>query len=201
MNFLAHLWLADRTGTSLAGSVLGDVVRGSDLSAYPDTIAEGVRLHRRVDARTDRHPLIVDARSSFAPGSRRYAGIVLDLACDHVLARDWPRHSTEPFEAFCTRAGLAIGEARGWFEAAGGRGTSAARFAALLCSYRTADGIELALQRIAQRMRQPEGLLEAGAGWQRHAQALEAPLPQLLDDLVATMRAGPAVIPGGAGSA
>ena len=56
MNFLAHLWLAERTGTSLAGAVLGDVVRGADLSAYPPALALGIQLHRRVDATTDRHP-------------------------------------------------------------------------------------------------------------------------------------------------
>jgi acyl carrier protein phosphodiesterase len=39
VNFLAHLWLAEQTKTSLAGAVLGDVVRGANLTAYPDEIA------------------------------------------------------------------------------------------------------------------------------------------------------------------
>jgi acyl carrier protein phosphodiesterase len=201
MNFLAHLWLADRTGTSLAGSVLGDVARGSDLSAYPDDLAHGIHLHRRVDARTDHHPLIVAARSAFAPGARRYAGIVLDLACDHALARDWRGYSNEPLDDFCLRAGTAIADASAWFHHAGGRTSSAASFAALLRSYQTPAGIDLALQRIAQRMSQPDRLIAASTDWPRHALALRAPLPALLDDLVATMQSVPTLITGGDGSA
>jgi acyl carrier protein phosphodiesterase len=104
LNFLAHLWLADRTGTSLPGAVLGDVVRGRDLSAYPEPLAQGIRLHRRIDAATDRHPGIAALRAGFAPGQRRYAGIVLDLAGDHALALDWARHHPLPLEQFCGAA-------------------------------------------------------------------------------------------------
>ena len=188
MNFLAHLWLAERTGTSLAGSVLGDVVRGTDLSAYPPEIAQGIRLPRRVDARTDHHPLITAVRGRFAPGARRYAGIVLDLACDHALARDWPRHTEESLDGFCLRAGAAIEEAAHWFRLAGGRSSSAESFAALLRSYQHADGIDLALRRIATRMRQPEALLIAAGDWPQHAQHLQPQLPLLFDDLVTAMQ-------------
>ena len=111
MNFLAHLWLAERTATSLAGAVLGDVVRGADLSAYPSAIAEAVRLHRRVDAATDRHPRVVALRTQFPDRARRYAGIVLDLGFDHALALDWSHYSDEPLDAFCQRAGRAIADA------------------------------------------------------------------------------------------
>lgn len=189
MNFLAHLWLAERTGTSLAGSVLGDVVRGTDLSAYPPAIALGIRLHRRVDARTDHHPLIAERRTGFAPGSRRYAGIVLDLACDHALALDWQHHSEDSLDAFCQRAGAAIEDASHWFRLAGGRSSRADSFATLLRSYQHADGIDLALQRIATRMRQPEALLLAAGDWRQHARQLQPQLPLLLDDLVTAMQA------------
>lgn len=183
MNFLAHLWLADRTGTSLAGSVLGDVVRGADLSAYPEPIAQGVRLHRRVDAATDRHPGIVALKTSFDDGERRYAGIVLDLACDYVLSQDWETHHAEPLAAFCTRAGEELAQASSWFVKAGGREIEAADFARLLRSYGTRDGIERALHRTASRLRQPQPLLQAGRRWQDLVQPLRERLPVLLDDL------------------
>ena len=188
MNFLAHLWLADRTGTSLAGSVLGDVVRGADLSTYPPDVALGVRLHRRVDAVTDRHPLSRQLRAAFAAESRRYAGIVLDLAADHALARDWPRYDAETLPAFAARAGLAIAEAGSWFEQAGGRRSSAAGFTRLLLSYGEEAGIDRALARTATRLREPEPLLRAGSAWRETLPALRAGLPDLLGDLVQAMR-------------
>jgi acyl carrier protein phosphodiesterase len=183
VNFLAHLWLADQTKTSFAGAILGDVVRGADLSAYPDEIAAGIRLHRKIDAATDRHPLIVTARERFAQGRRRYAGIVLDLVCDYVLAGDWPRYSEMDLTEFCALASSDVAQASPWFVHAGGRAAEAESFKRLLLSYAGAPGIDHAIRRVAQRMRQPEPLLEAAQGWSEHVEALRLALPEVLNDL------------------
>ena len=50
MNFLAHLWLADRADANLAGAVLGDLVRGRALEDWPEQVAYSIRLHRAIDA-------------------------------------------------------------------------------------------------------------------------------------------------------
>lgn len=183
MNFLAHLWLADRTGTSLAGAILGDVVRGADLSAYPDALAHGIRVHRRVDAATDRHAAIAGLRAGFADGQRRYAGIVLDLAADHALALDWSHHHDRPLGHFCADAAAQLAAASAWFVQAGGRPVEAAAFSRLLMSYAQADGIDRALRRTAGRLRNPAALLAAGAHWTDRLSTLRALLPGLLDDL------------------
>ncbi|ROH93456.1 DUF479 domain-containing protein [Stagnimonas aquatica] len=183
MNFLAHLWLADQTGTSLAGSVLGDVVHGAELSAYPLEIAEGIRLHRRIDALTDQHPRSLALRAAWPDGGRRYAGILLDLVADYALVQDWSHYSNEPLAAFCDRAGQAIEDASAWFLLAGGRSSSAAGFAALLRSYGEPAGIDLAIRRTAARLRKPEPLLAAAAHWPAAAEALRPHLAELLADL------------------
>lgn len=187
MNFLAHLWLADQTGTSLAGSILGDIVRGRDLSAYPDDIALGIRLHRRVDAATDRHPLIVAVRQDFAAGERRYAGIVLDLVCDHLLARQWPDLHGEVLAAFSQRAAQAQQEAGAWYRQAGAREPEAARFARLLASYQSVEGMDRAMGSVQSRLRRGEDFAAAARHWQQHAQTLQHALPQLLRALRQTM--------------
>ena len=188
-NFLAHLWLADRTQTSLAGSVLGDVVRGSELSAYPDDIAHGIRLHRRVDAATDRHPLVVQARERFDPAHRRYAGIVLDLAADHALAARWEQESSqESLRDFTHRCGRAIAQAAPWFLLGGGRAPTAEGFTELLRSYASEAGIDRAIARTAQRLREPSRLIEAGRGWEALSLALQTDLPILLHALEGRMR-------------
>jgi len=183
VNFLAHLWLTDRAGLPLAGAILGDVIRGALPERMPEPLARSVQLHRQVDAHTDRHPLVVAARETFAPGARRYAGILLDILFDHVLAQGWPAYADEPLQGFAARAGDEVSAARQWFEAAGRRAPEAAEFSSLLESYAYEPGMERAIQRTARRLRAPEGLLDAAAGWDRHLPRLRRELPIVLADL------------------
>ncbi|MDN5863131.1 MAG: ACP phosphodiesterase, partial [Salinisphaera sp.] len=100
MNYLAHLYLAQRTGTSAAGALLGDFVRGRLAGGLPADVETGIRLHRRVDTYTDSHPEVVAARRSFDPPLRRYAGILIDLYFDHILACRWPQWHPDPLPEF-----------------------------------------------------------------------------------------------------
>lgn len=91
MNHLAHFVLAPDDDQARTGTWLGDFVRGSDLSAWPATIEQAIRLHRRIDSFTDTHAVTLDARRGLPAPLRRYAGILLDVYFDHLLIRDWPR--------------------------------------------------------------------------------------------------------------
>lgn len=183
MNYLVHLLIADRVGADLAGAVLGDFVRGSDLSRFPQPIADSIRLHRRLDALTDHHPLRLAAVGRFAAGPRRYAPVILDVLNDHALAIDWARYSSTDFASFCERCAIAVAAAGTWFE--GARKPDRPGFAALLRSYAEPAGIDLALRRIAHRLKRPQPMLDASAGWRAHLPALCAELPELLGDLIA----------------
>lgn len=183
MNFLAHLWLSEQARLPLAGAILGDVVRGALPPEMPELLARSIRLHRRVDAATDRHPRVHAARSRFVPGPRRYAGILIDVLFDHVLAQDWPAYSAEALPGFAARAAAAVAAERRWFERAGATVPRPAPFAALLASYQGEPGIEGALRRTAQRLRRPQPMLDAIAGWQEHVPAMRRDLPILLGDL------------------
>jgi acyl carrier protein phosphodiesterase len=184
MNFLAHLWLTDRAGLPLAGAILGDVLHGALPAHMPAPLARAVQLHRAVDAHTDRHPRVVDARAQFGPGARRYAGIVLDLLFDHALALDWAAFSDTPLGAFAERAGAeVVAGGHAWFAHAGSPTPEAERFSALLQSYADPGGLDRAIRRTAQRLRRPEPMLDAAAGWHERLPALRRDLPTLLADL------------------
>lgn len=184
MNFLAHLWLADTTKTSYAGAILGDIVHGRlEGTALPQELVLGIRIHRRVDVVTDHHPLSQDWREQFPTGARRYAGIVLDLLCDHALALDWSRYSESPLAPFCDRAAAAVAADKAAFLRYGSWAPDAQRFAALLCSYARWQGYEYALQRTANRLRKPQALLDAGQRAPTLLPAVRNGLPALLEDL------------------
>ncbi len=101
MNFLAHAWLA-RGGSDafLYGNLIADGVKGSDLSAWPDEIALGIRHHRHVDAVVDAHPVVLAARARAPRDGRRYAGIALDIVWDHFVAR---KHADTALVGRCYR--------------------------------------------------------------------------------------------------
>jgi acyl carrier protein phosphodiesterase len=101
MNFLAHLYLADGDDDLMLGALLGDFIRGRRaLRTYAPGIRQGVALHRYIDKVTDHSREIKNLRRSFPREFRRYAGIVIDLAFDHELARHWTRFSGTSLEQF-----------------------------------------------------------------------------------------------------
>jgi acyl carrier protein phosphodiesterase len=104
MNYLAHLYLASHSADAMLGALLGDFVKPhAGLRFSADTEAEIV-THRKVDAFTDSHPVVLDAKRLFDGPSRRFAGILLDVFYDHVLASNWTRYASEPLPAFIARA-------------------------------------------------------------------------------------------------
>jgi acyl carrier protein phosphodiesterase len=103
MNHLAHALLAAPDDDCMLGSLIADAVRGGIDPALPRGVRIGIALHRSVDVFTDAHAQVVDARALFEPPYRRYAGILLDIWFDHLLARDWAVYAGDPLHAFSQR--------------------------------------------------------------------------------------------------
>jgi acyl carrier protein phosphodiesterase len=158
VNLLAHALLADGSSASIFGNVIADFLRPAEVERLPSAVRDGVRLHRQVDAFTDRHPVV---QRSIARVSRRwgwFSGILIDVYYDHVLASDWDHHVGRPLRTFIDTIHAAVWEhsnfvpdpARDWIV----RFVEADRF----MSYAAADGsgVALALEglsaRIAARM-------------------------------------------------
>jgi len=89
MNHLAHLALAGDSKAMIIGGFLGDFVKGRLEGRLIPELERGIRLHRAIDAFTDRHPQVVRAAGRFRPPFRRYSGILLDILFDHLLAQNW----------------------------------------------------------------------------------------------------------------
>ena len=86
MNYLAHLYLADESGHSLQGALLGDVLKGNAWQLVPAAVQAAVLQHRALDRFTDEHPFVSRRRALFGQGERRFAGLVIDVAIDHWLS-------------------------------------------------------------------------------------------------------------------
>lgn len=103
MNYLAHFHLACANDDWIIGALLGEFVKGPLRGEWPLAWEQGMRLHRTIDAFSDQH----EARAQFArelpTDCRRYAGIVLDVCCDHLLSLHWSQFHREPLPQFTQR--------------------------------------------------------------------------------------------------
>jgi acyl carrier protein phosphodiesterase len=198
MNYLAHAWLARQSDEAILGALLGDFVFGqAALADWPDAVRREIVVHRRVDRYTDAHPEVVGARALFPDGMRRYAGIVLDVHFDHLLARDWPRWDDGSLEAFVARTYRVLRERR---DALPPRlRAMAPRMEAhdWLGSYRRRDSVDHAVRGIATRLsRHGQRLVDCLPLMRANEAAIDAAFERFFPELIAAVPRLRAAIPG-----
>lgn len=103
MNHLGHLFLSSDDPLVITGNFMGDEVKGRDLSRFGPELQRGIRLHRAIDSFTDAHPSLRAGRERVRAHAGRYAGVVMDIFCDHLLASQWSRWHPEPLPDFAQR--------------------------------------------------------------------------------------------------
>lgn len=184
MNYLAHLHLAEDSDEALVGNLLGDFVKGRpDRLDYPDTVRRGILLHRRVDSFTDHHPIFTASRARLEPPYRRFAGIIIDLAYDHFLARDWADYHDEPLPAFAARAYRALARHHHQLPPRLQRMAPIMSEQDWLSAYRELDNVERSLAGIARRLSRPTPLASSGEQLRRHYAGLEADFRAFMPEL------------------
>lgn len=163
MNFLAHLHLAGDDEEIVLGQMLGDFLEPGWREKYSPRVQAGVRLHQFVDRYTDAHPAVAALRGRVRRPYRRFAGVLLDVFFDHLLARDWERwRPDQPLAGFAQsryeiltrhqarlsprlRAALPSMVGRDW-----------------LGSYARREGVERALRGMSGRLSRENPLASAG---------------------------------------
>jgi acyl carrier protein phosphodiesterase len=185
MNHLAHAFLAGADDQVLLGGLLGDFWHGAPDPQWPAAICAGVVLHRKIDVYTDSHAEVAAARALFVPPLRRYAGILLDVYFDHVLAAEWPRQGREPLADLSARVEVLLRDNRRWLPPQLNRFADYFHQAGLFASYADPDTIERVLAGIGRRLKHDNPLATAGpALWRRNAE-LRVAFARFFPDLVA----------------
>lgn len=173
MNFLAHLLLGGEDADAQVGSILGDFLKGGIPPELPPAMAESVRLHRRVDSFCDSHPSFQRSRRRIPVPRRRFAGIVIDLSYDHLLARHWHHWCGHSLDDYARRAYARLLVHRRHQPDAMRRVVSAMAAGDWLGSYRNLAAVATALDRIALRFRRPTPLPGAVTDVERAYAGLE----------------------------
>ncbi len=100
MNFLAHIYLSGEDPELKIGNFIADSVKGKKFLEYPERIAQGITLHRKIDAYTDSHEIVKESMARLSPKYGRYSAVIVDILYDHFLAANWTRYSDTPLDKF-----------------------------------------------------------------------------------------------------
>jgi len=95
LNYLAHIFLSNNIASVQVGNFIGDFVKGSQFKDYPNSIRQGIRLHREIDSFTDSHDVVRETVSFLRPTFGRYSAIVADMYFDYFLAADFHIYSPD----------------------------------------------------------------------------------------------------------
>jgi acyl carrier protein phosphodiesterase len=188
MNYLAHLYLAEDSPHAVIGNLLGDFVKGSIAAAYSEEVRKGIELHRKVDRFTDSHAVVRASIKLISPARRRFAGVIVDLFYDHLLAKNWPMYSATPLADFSQNIYQVLKENH---ELLPERLQNMLPYIIgedWLTSYRETQAIDRALNRIANRLRKRFGrdnsLLNAVEELDANYQQLESDFHAFFPDLI-----------------
>jgi acyl carrier protein phosphodiesterase len=188
MNYLAHLYLSDGTPDGLLGNLMADFIRGGSLAPYSPAIQAGVRLHRRVDAYTDTHPIVLQCKRLVAAPFGRYAGVITDMAWDHFLACNWSRYAEMDLDDFAGQVYALLEERRETLPERLFHVAPRMIAGRWLQSYASLDGVCAVFPRLARRLKRENCLAEAGAVLRRHRDEWEPAFHQFFPEAIAYAR-------------
>ncbi len=185
MNYLAHLALAQPDQGLILGGFLGDFIKGPVPTGLRPDIEQGIRLHRAIDAFSDRHASLQFLRKRLPPDWRRYTGVLLDMVTDHYLAANWSaRHEQDLTEFTLSCQQLLLAQQHDM-------PTEARQVLDRLCRYRWLSryaDLEFTMEavaRIGQRMRCDNPLGQSRAVLEHHHDEVMQSASWLYDDSLA----------------
>jgi acyl carrier protein phosphodiesterase len=159
MNYLAHLFFAENSTYSMLGNLMGDFVKGDITNKYNIEIREGIRTHRMIDKYTDSHETVLLSKKRISSDMRRFSGIMIDVFYDHFLAIHWNEFSNDSLENFINNCYEKLSIA---VETPIPENLSVVinKMVSenMLLSYKTVEGIEIAINRISNRIKYKNNL-------------------------------------------
>jgi len=115
-------------------------------------------LHRAIDSHAESHPAFRQSRARVSAGRRRYAGVLVDVFYDHLLARDWALAHHEPLATFCAGVYRLVEQRMGELPVDSHPALRMMAREDWLSSYAEIGGIAAILARMSRRARQPNPL-------------------------------------------
>ena len=142
----------------IVGGVVGDWIKGPLPGVLPDDLARGVALHRAIDSFAETHPAFRRSRSRVSADRRRYAGVLVDVFYDHLLAQNWAALHDQPLDEYCEKVYRLIKDRLNDLPISSHPGLTLMAKEDWLSSYAQIQEIADVLSRMSRRARQPNPL-------------------------------------------
>ena len=185
MNWLAHIYLSEPTPEFRLGNILPDFARPNELNHLTSEFQRGIKCHHRIDAFTDRHPIVRQSVCRIPTPHRRFAPILIDLIYDHFLAANWSAYSEIPLPKFTSEIYRSFSMLEPNLPQPATLALTRMAQQDWLTSYETLPGIELALTRISKRFAKPVDLAAALPTIEANYDQLHADFRQFFPHLTA----------------
>ena len=171
MNFLAHFFLSDQAPEWIIGSYLGDFVKGKQYQSYDPEVQQGILLHREIDRYTDAHPVFRQGKYRLSQRHGHYAGVIVDIFYDHLLATHWATYSEVPLSSFAQRIYRVLQQHAAELPAPARRVFGYMQEHDWLTNYAHPEGIRSTLSGMQQRARFPNRMGQALVDFADHRSA------------------------------
>jgi acyl carrier protein phosphodiesterase len=153
MNWLAHILLSEPNVENRLGNLLGDLVKGKDLDGLSSNLRQGVSRHYAIDKFTDSHPIVKISKKRIDKDYTKFAGILIDVFYDHLLAKNWTTYSDIIFADFTKEIYESFQKYSGEIPPSARQIIGYMVNGDWLNSYQHLSGVENALNRIDYRIR------------------------------------------------
>lgn len=164
MNLLAHFALANGHTGWLLGALLGDHIKGPLKGEWSESVEQGIKLHRSIDAYIDHHPQRQLTLTQMPARLRRFGGILLDIHDDYLLTQHWPRFHKESIATLQTAVDQVLQQSVGTLPHSAARHAQAVVTHQVLLAFSRWTAVTGSIERVALRLDKPD-LASEGSAW------------------------------------
>lgn len=161
MNWLAHIFLSPDDAEYRIGNVVADWVKGEARLQLSAGVQRGIACHKVIDLYTDAHPITKQSVARIEAPFKRYAGVLIDVFYDHILAQDWRCYCDMPLHEWSRGVYAQFKSQSRDLHPDLRRGLLRMAEDDWLGSYATIEGIDEVLKRMSHRLSRPNLLGEA----------------------------------------